>query len=68
VFSFTRGGRLLVNIAEMPIKCPVAPLEFLFLADWFFHERGMRDKMELIYATPLPSPAVRPKSPRASLA
>ena len=40
------GGRLVVNVVEMPIKCPVAPLEFAFLADWFFTERGMRDKVE----------------------
>ncbi len=48
-----RGGRLVVNVAEMPIKCPVAPLEFLCLADEFFRLRGMRDKVELVYATPL---------------
>jgi sulfide:quinone oxidoreductase len=47
------GGRLVVNVVEMPIKCPVAPLEFLFLAEAFFTERGMRDKVELVYATPL---------------
>ena len=35
------GGRLVLNVTEMPIKCPVAPLEFLFLADAFFQERGM---------------------------
>ena len=34
------GGRLVLNIVEMPIKCPVAPLEFMFLADAFFTERG----------------------------
>jgi sulfide:quinone oxidoreductase len=27
------GGRLVVNLVDMPIKCPVAPLEFVFLAD-----------------------------------
>lgn len=48
-----KGGRLVLNVVEMPIKCPVAPLEFLFLADWFFTTQGMRDKVELIYATPL---------------
>ncbi|NNF69297.1 MAG: NAD(P)/FAD-dependent oxidoreductase, partial [Acidimicrobiia bacterium] len=37
------GGRMVTNIMEMPFKCPVAPLEFTFLADWFFHEKGMRD-------------------------
>ena len=32
------GGRLVVHITEMPIKCPVAPLEFTFLAEAFFRE------------------------------
>ncbi|HUF37232.1 MAG TPA: FAD/NAD(P)-binding oxidoreductase [Anaerolineales bacterium] len=54
------GGRLVVNIAEMPIKCPVAPLEFLFLADWYFHRKGMREKVELVYATPLPGAFTQP--------
>jgi sulfide:quinone oxidoreductase len=54
------GGRLVLNVAEMPIKCPVAPLEFLFLADWYFHERGMRDKVELVYATPLDGAFTKP--------
>ena len=56
------GGRLVVNVAEMPIKCPVAPLEFLFLADWFFHQRGMRGKVELIFATPLSGAFTKPKA------
>ena len=56
------GGRLVLNIAEMPIKCPVAPLEFLFLADWFFHEWGMREKVELVLATPLPGAFTKPKA------
>ena len=47
-----RGGRLVLNVVENPIKCPVAPLEFIMLADWFFHEQGIRDRVELIYATP----------------
>ena len=46
-------GRLVVNVVEMPIKCPVAPLEFCFLADWFLRERGVRDAVELTYVTPL---------------
>lgn len=55
-----QGGRLVLNVAEMPIKCPVAPLEFLFLADAYFHERNMRDRVELIYATPLPGAFTKP--------
>lgn len=47
------GGRLVVHVAEMPIKCPVAPLELAFLADARFRERGVRDRVELVYVTPL---------------
>ena len=50
----------MVNVVENPIKCPVAPLEFLMLADWFFHEQGIRDRVELIYATPLPGAFTKP--------
>lgn len=47
------GGKLVVHITEMPIKCPVAPLEFAFLADSYFHKKGIRDKVEITYVTPL---------------
>ena len=47
------GGRIVVNVVDMPIKCPVAPLEFAFLADWYFHRRGIRDRVDLTYITPL---------------
>ena len=47
------AGRLVVAIADMPIKCPVAPIEFVFLADWFLRERGRRDRVEIVLATPL---------------
>lgn len=55
-----RGGRLVVNIVDMPIKCPVAPLEFTFLAEAFFRARGMRDRVEFVYATPLPGAFTKP--------
>jgi sulfide:quinone oxidoreductase len=54
------GGRLVVHIVDMPIKCPVAPLEFAFLADAYFRERDMRDRVELVYATPLPDAFTKP--------
>jgi sulfide:quinone oxidoreductase len=57
-----QGGQLVVHIAEMPIKCPVAPLEFLFLADWYFHEQGMRERVELTLVTPLPGAFTKPKA------
>ncbi len=47
------GGRLVLNVVENPIKCPVAPLEFLFLADSWLTSQGLRSKTELVYATPL---------------
>ncbi|MGD2061769.1 MAG: FAD/NAD(P)-binding oxidoreductase [Acidimicrobiia bacterium] len=56
------GGRLVVHITEMPIKCPVAPLEFTFLADSFFKERGMRDRVEITYVTPLDGAFTKPVS------
>jgi sulfide:quinone oxidoreductase len=60
--KFWKGGRLVLNVAEMPIKCPVAPLEFLFLADWFFHEKGIRDQVEIVYATPLDGAFTKPRA------
>ncbi len=60
--KFWKGGRMVVNVAEMPIKCPVAPLEFLFLADWYFHQKGMRDKVEIVYATPLDGVFTKPRA------
>ncbi len=59
--TFDRG-RVVINVADMPIKCPVAPLEFCFLADWYFHERGIRDQVELTYVTPLHGPLTKPLS------
>jgi sulfide:quinone oxidoreductase len=55
-----RKGRVVVNLVDMPIKCPVAPLEFAFLADWFFRERGVRGSVELVYATPLDGAFTKP--------
>jgi sulfide:quinone oxidoreductase len=54
------SGRLVVHIVEMPIKCPVAPLEFTFLAEAYLRERGRRDRVELVYATPLPGAFTKP--------
>ncbi len=55
-----KGGRLVVNVVENPIKCPVAPLEFLLLADWYFTQQGIRDRVELVFATPLPGAFTKP--------
>ncbi|MBB4762899.1 NAD(P)/FAD-dependent oxidoreductase [Amorphoplanes digitatis] len=54
------GGRLVVHITDMPIKCPVAPLEFTFLADAYLRARGIRDRAEIVYVTPLPGAFTKP--------
>jgi sulfide:quinone oxidoreductase len=59
------GGKLVVHISEMPIKCPVAPLEFAFLADSFFTNKGMRDKVDITFVTPLGGAFTKPKATQA---
>jgi sulfide:quinone oxidoreductase len=59
-----RGGRLVVNVVDNPIKCPVAPLEFLMLADSYFTEHGLRDQVDITYATPLPGAFTKPIAAR----
>lgn len=56
------GGKMVVHICEMPIKCPVAPLEFAFLADSFFKNKGMRDKVELTFVTPMDGAFTKPRA------
>ncbi|MDX3458610.1 FAD/NAD(P)-binding oxidoreductase [Streptomyces sp. ME02-8801-2C] len=47
-------------MADLPIKCPVAPLEFAFLTDWYLQRCGIRDKVELTYVTPLDAAFTKP--------
>ncbi len=54
------GGKLVVAITEIPFKCPVAPLEFVFLAEAFFSEMGIRDKVDISLVTPLPGAFTKP--------
>lgn len=58
------GGKLVLNIAEMPIKCPVAPLEFVFLADDHFRRMGMREKVDITLVTPLDAAFTKPVAAR----
>ena len=61
-FKTWEGGKLVVNVTEIPFKCPVAPLEFVFFADAFFTERGLRDKVDITYVTPLPGAFTKPRA------
>lgn len=59
------GGKMVIHFTEMPIKCPVAPLEFAFLADSFFKDKGIRDKVDITYVTPLDGAFTKPKATAA---
>jgi len=61
-FKTWEGGNLVIDIADNPIKCPVAPLEFAFFADDYFTKKGIRDKVTITYVTPLSGAFTKPKS------
>lgn len=61
-FKTWEGGNLVINIADNPIKCPVAPLEFAFYADDFFTKKGIRDRVNISYVTPMSGAFTKPKS------
>ena len=58
-------GRVVLNIAEFPYKCPIAPLEFVFMADWFFTVNGVRDKVDIEFVTPLDNVFTKPVAAKA---
>ncbi len=47
------GGRIVVGIAGMPYKCPPAPLEVTFLVESELRNRGLREKSEIHYCSPI---------------
>ena len=55
-----KEGKLVLNVADMPIKCPVAPIEFVFLADYYFQTKGIREQIEIEYVTPLTGAFTKP--------
>ena len=55
-----QGGRFVVQVMDMPIKCPVAPLEFVFLADDYFKKPGIRDAVQPSFVTPLSGAFTKP--------
>ena len=59
-FKGWEGGKLVMAITELPYKCPVAPLEFVFLADAYFTEIGICDKVDITYVTPMSGAFTKP--------
>jgi sulfide:quinone oxidoreductase len=64
-FKNWERGKIVINIAEMPIKCPVAPLEFAFIADSYFTKKGIRDEVDIHFVTPLSGAFTRPIASKA---
>jgi len=56
---------VVLNVVEVPYKCPIAPLEFVFMADWFFTVSGVRDKVEIEFVTPLDNVFTKPVAAKA---
>jgi len=61
-FETWEGGRLVVNVADNPIKCPVAPIEFCFYVLDCCRKRGIGNKMKITYVTPLSGAFTKPKA------
>jgi sulfide:quinone oxidoreductase len=59
-FKDWEGGNLVMCISEIPYKCPVAPLEFVFLAEAYFTKKGIRDKVKITYVTPMSGAFTKP--------
>jgi sulfide:quinone oxidoreductase len=59
-----KEGRLVIDVCDMPIKCPVAPIEFAFLADYYFTQRGVRDAVDITLVTPYSGAFTKPNANR----
>ena len=57
-----KEGHFVVDIAEVPIKCPVAPIEAVFLADYYFHTKGVRDNIQITLVTPYAGAFTKPNA------
>jgi sulfide:quinone oxidoreductase len=55
-----KGGKFVVSFVDLPFKCPIAPLEYLCLADAYFTQKGLRNKVEIIFVTPLSGAFTKP--------
>ncbi|MFC7187755.1 NAD(P)/FAD-dependent oxidoreductase [Halorubrum yunnanense] len=52
LLSFTEG-ELVLSVIGTPHMCPAAPLEFVFMVDDWFRERGLREDVEITYTYPI---------------
>jgi sulfide:quinone oxidoreductase len=47
-----QGGKVVVAVG-VPHKCPIAPVEVMFMLNDYFKARGIRDKVQLSYHYPI---------------
>ncbi|HEX2884306.1 MAG TPA: FAD/NAD(P)-binding oxidoreductase, partial [Candidatus Limnocylindria bacterium] len=47
------GGKVVIGIAGMPYKCPPAPLEVTLLLESELRDRGLREKSEIHFCSPI---------------
>ncbi len=47
------GGNVVVGIADLPFKCPVAPLEGVFMMEHFLRRKKLRKTTQLHYLSPI---------------
>ncbi|NHN49275.1 NAD(P)/FAD-dependent oxidoreductase [Halostella sp. JP-L12] len=50
--EFTEG-ELVLSVIGTPHMCPAAPLEFVFMADDWLRERGLREAVDITYTYPI---------------
>ena len=50
--DFTEG-HLVLSVVGTPHMCPAAPLEFVFMADDWFRQRGVREQVDITYTYPI---------------
>ncbi len=48
-----QGGKVVVTVASVPYKCPPAPSEAACQLDYYFTKRGIRDKVDIHFLSPL---------------
>ncbi|MHB1726689.1 MAG: NAD(P)/FAD-dependent oxidoreductase, partial [Acidimicrobiales bacterium] len=48
-------GRLVIPVLGGPYKCPPAPYEAAFLVEEYLRRRGVREHVEIVVTTPLPT-------------
>ncbi|WP_436930916.1 NAD(P)/FAD-dependent oxidoreductase [Halosimplex halobium] len=52
LLEFTEGD-LVLSVIGTAHMCPAAPLEFVFMADDWFRERGLREDVDITYTYPV---------------